>query len=248
MVLTDNLVHYYSLEGNSNDAVGSANGSDTVIVYNALYGKISQGALFVRLSSSIITTSSADNVGTAASIQCWFKSTATGALQALMSMKNANISFRIELTTDGTIRGYSEDSNHDSTTTVSSSSGYNDGNWHHVVFVRVSINSYILYVDGSQVDTGGGAQSGNHNGSNVQIGGAQSDYYDGSLDECGYWSRALSATEVGQLYNGGAGLAYPLTVVSGPANLKSLDTNVKANIKSYNTNLIANVKSINTNV
>ncbi len=34
---------------------------------------------------------------------------------------------------------------------------------------------------------------------------------------------------------------------SGPTNLKSLDTNLKANIKSYNTNLIANVKSINTN-
>ncbi len=34
---------------------------------------------------------------------------------------------------------------------------------------------------------------------------------------------------------------------SGPTNLKSLDTNVKANIKSYNTNVIANIKSINTN-
>lgn len=34
---------------------------------------------------------------------------------------------------------------------------------------------------------------------------------------------------------------------AGPANLKSLDTNVKANIKSYNTNLLANIKSINTN-
>jgi len=36
-------------------------------------------------------------------------------------------------------------------------------------------------------------------------------------------------------------------IASGPANLKSLDTNVKANIKSYNTNVIANIKSINTN-
>ena len=35
--------------------------------------------------------------------------------------------------------------------------------------------------------------------------------------------------------------------VTGPANLKSLDTNVKANIKSYNTNVLANIKSINTN-
>ena len=38
-----------------------------------------------------------------------------------------------------------------------------------------------------------------------------------------------------------------VAVASGPANLKSLDTNVKANIKSYNTNVLANIKSIDTN-
>lgn len=39
----------------------------------------------------------------------------------------------------------------------------------------------------------------------------------------------------------------PFPAPSGPTNLKSLDTNVKANIKSYNTNVLANIKSINTN-
>lgn len=34
---------------------------------------------------------------------------------------------------------------------------------------------------------------------------------------------------------------------SGPTNLKTLDTNVKANIKAYNTNVLANIKSVNTN-
>lgn len=34
---------------------------------------------------------------------------------------------------------------------------------------------------------------------------------------------------------------------SGPANLKSLDSNVKSNIKSFNSNVIANIKSINAN-
>jgi hypothetical protein len=34
---------------------------------------------------------------------------------------------------------------------------------------------------------------------------------------------------------------------SGPVNLKSYNTNLKANIKSINTNSIANVKSLNTN-
>ncbi len=35
--------------------------------------------------------------------------------------------------------------------------------------------------------------------------------------------------------------------VSGPANLKTYNTNVKANIKTIDTNVIANVKSLNTN-
>jgi hypothetical protein len=35
---------------------------------------------------------------------------------------------------------------------------------------------------------------------------------------------------------------------SGPANLKSYNTNLKANIKTINTNAIANCKSLNTNV
>jgi len=36
--------------------------------------------------------------------------------------------------------------------------------------------------------------------------------------------------------------------ISGPANLKSYNTNLKANIKTINTNAIANVKSLDTNV
>lgn len=46
---------------------------------------------------------------------------------------------------------------------------------------------------------------------------------------------------------GGIAFSIAPAVASGPTNLKSLDTNVKANIKSYNTNVIANIKSINTN-
>jgi hypothetical protein len=41
---------------------------------------------------------------------------------------------------------------------------------------------------------------------------------------------------------------YALWATSGPANLKSYNTNLKTNIKSINTNLITNVKSLDTNV
>jgi hypothetical protein len=47
---------------------------------------------------------------------------------------------------------------------------------------------------------------------------------------------------------GGIAVEIKAATASGPANLKSLDTNVKSNIKSINTNLIANCKSYNTNV
>jgi hypothetical protein len=46
----------------------------------------------------------------------------------------------------------------------------------------------------------------------------------------------------------GAVLEIVYSVASGPANLKSYNTNLKANIKSINTNVIANVKSLNTNI
>lgn len=46
----------------------------------------------------------------------------------------------------------------------------------------------------------------------------------------------------------GVAASFAPAAASGPANLKSYNTNLKANIKSVNTNLIANVKSLNTNV
>lgn len=36
-------------------------------------------------------------------------------------------------------------------------------------------------------------------------------YMDGRIDEVGFWKRALTAAEITQLYNGGAGLSYPFS-------------------------------------
>jgi hypothetical protein len=59
----------------------------------------------------------------------------------------------------------------------------------------------------------------------------------------------IDATQtVSEPYKRAFAVALTLYVPSGPANLKSYNTNLKANIKSIDTNLIANVKSLNTNV
>jgi hypothetical protein len=62
----------------------------------------------------------------------------------------------------------------------------------------------------------------------------------GSLSQAANWTGT-------QQYAANA-LAIAPFVATGPNNLKSYNTNLKANIKSVNTNLIANVKSVNTNV
>jgi hypothetical protein len=41
---------------------------------------------------------------------------------------------------------------------------------------------------------------------------AAADYWDGLIDEVGFWKRVLTADERTTLYNGGNGLAYPFTV------------------------------------
>ena len=86
--------------------------------------------------------------------------------------------------------------------------------WDHAVYVKEG-NTMRIYVNGQLVATG--AYSGSYDGLNVNyfsdtdlIMGINPWGYPliGMLDEVGCWSRALSASEVEQLYNYGDGLAY----------------------------------------
>lgn len=77
-----------------------------------------------------------------------------------------------------------------------------------------------------------------------------------TVDDATFWdsnasvgsagSYSLSWTGSVAITGGGIGVGIAPTS-SGPANLKTYNTNAKANIKSIDTNLIANVKTLNTN-
>lgn len=126
------------------------------------------------------------------------------------------------------------------------------GNWYHIVVTYdASAGAGKVYVNGSLLSSPTGyATSINTNTTDFALGGYPSvafvTYWDGLIDEVGIWSTVLSGTDVTTIYNSGSGIPYELA--SGPANLKSYNTNLKANIKTINGNPIANVKSLNTNV
>ena len=93
-----------------------------------------------------------------------------------------------------------------------------DGNWHFIVmWYDTTSRTLNLRLD----NAAGLGETGTATGTSTlpstlidfqigarQFGGAQ-DYFDGLIDEVGFWRRVLTPAERTTLYNGGAGLTYP---------------------------------------
>lgn len=103
--------------------------------------------------------------------------------------------------------------------TIISPSSYNDGNWHFVTATRQEAAGVItLYVDGTQVATTSGTATTSRTAPTL-IGLGRNDcvttgVYTGALDDIIAYGRALSSTEVTNLYNYYSGIALPLKWLS----------------------------------
>ncbi len=252
MALTDNLAVYYKLDetsGNGADSVGSntmvisnaTNASDGIINYCVSYSGNAN-------SYSQITT----NLGTLwdgnFSVSMWIKPTTLDGTNGDVLLYPGDRNGQFYIQGGSVFKMYMYDG---SVKLTAGNTTPSNGNWYYVVFVRTGTSTGKIYVNGSD-DTSATAVMGTGNTLTDTLRlacntGNTAANFNGRIDEVGIWSRALSSTEVTTLYNGGAGLQYPFSSPSGPTNLKSLNTNLKANIKSVNTNLLANIKSINTN-
>jgi hypothetical protein len=98
--------------------------------------------------------------------------------------------------------------------------------WHMLTYTWNGA-TIALYVDGSSSATVSGASTQTGTSTSIGTGNYFNIGKEGSnagreasikIDETGVWSRALSTSEITQLYNSGAGLAYPFgTTVTGDA-------------------------------
>jgi hypothetical protein len=90
------------------------------------------------------------------------------------------------------------------------------GAWHNlVVSYTASSGSASFYVDGSFINTATGLETSIANctsafmiGAQGAGGGSPAGYFNGSIDEVGVWSKALSDSEAESLYNLGYGFEY----------------------------------------
>jgi hypothetical protein len=120
--------------------------------------------------------------------------------------------YRLNMNGSGTVGAYIESGDGD--TWVGSAGGtkvVSDNIWHHVAAVFNRTGNMIVYIDGiqdSSVDISGETAS-LANGNNLQIGRrVPGTYFEGLMDDVRVYNRALSATEVQQLFGSQAFTRY----------------------------------------
>lgn len=198
--LSNGLVSYYKLDGNSNGSVGN-NGVDTSVSYSA--GKLNNGADFNGTTSLIaITPTSLLNASTARiTASCWVKINVSSDAIFFIKHYTGNAGSYYFSTASGKLTA----SSLGGIGNVAALANYSTGVWYHLCLVWKSNVSLDFYIDGvlQGTDTTPGAIPDNTNG-NLQFGKYSTfNAINGSLDEIGIWNRALSSTEITALYGGG---------------------------------------------
>ena len=232
MALTDNIISYYKLDGNSNDSVGSNDGSDTSITYSDANGIINNGAGF-NGSSSVISVGDIDS--NYLTVSAWVKQVVGEPTAFVYKWYDGTIrSYRL----DATAGKYRWEISRDGLETlqVRSTTDYDDGSWVHLV--GTYDGTYLkIYYNGSLETTSSTLSGTIYNNSESTTIGITA--FEGAIDEVGIWSRAITSTEVTALYNSGSGF-QPIF-----SSIKSINGLAKASIKSRNGLAIADIKSIN---
>lgn len=212
--LINGLTNYWRFDGNSKNSFGGLDGSyETNISYNSSYGKFNQGVRLDVDDSQIqfepsTTLISGTNDFT---LSFWIKKLQTGDGGDIISRTNPGAycweliyyqpTDSIMLLINNTVQIFQ-------TTKISL-----DTNWHLLVITR-SGSTWTLYDNGNSVSTSISSVSIN-TGSIMTLGkdvGSLSFSIHMYIDEIGIWNRAITPSEVTNLYNGGNGLSYPYSI------------------------------------
>ena len=237
-VPSDGLVGYWPFDGNANDESGNGNDgtvTDAILTadrysnansaYNFDYAGYANGALddmiYIAHNNSFNTSG--------LTVSCWFKPTAWSypgnpGSQAVFKRVETGYStppgefWYIVFTDDGTLIGGVSDDNQGGTNIVSNAGDISLNNWYNVVLTYDG-QTEKLYLDGVLVGSQTGTNllsvqgnSGLSFGVSLQANGYWRPF-NGDIDDSGIWNRALSESEIQQIYSS---CTTPITLNSIP--------------------------------
>lgn len=211
------MISYWKLDessGNAADSVGSNTGTN-VGTTTFSTGKVNNGS--VHNGSSQYFTLPTIGSNTNFSINLWAKGSADPAGDEALIATNdclvmfSGANFYVQAWVDrngtaGTNKAYT------------SSSDVNDLTQWHMYTVTAAGSTYKKYIDGLEVgtfsiDSPGNSFAASRIGNARRTSGtpAETYFFNGTLDEVGYWSRAITADEIRTLYNSDRANQYNFT-------------------------------------
>lgn len=244
--LTDNNTAYWTLDNTLVDATGNGytltnNGA------NFITGKINEG-LNLNFAEADYLETGVSNIGSSSyTLNIWAiaddtthqkimsKDLASGSNREFQMNFDSNSFQFIMWVETGTVYSYDYLMTHSTFQMIS-------------IVVNDSANNFKMYVNGALVHTEPISTTSSprfNTAAPLYIGNAVSTYFDGKIDEPSIWGRALSDSEILELYNSGNGSQYPY---APPAPAQSIEfTNISlVNNSIYNSNFTIQINLTNT--
>lgn len=215
MALTDNLVSYYKMED-----VTDSKGNNTLTNSNCTFG-------VGKINSAVITNGSSANLTTAVNINgdftisMWYNPTALSIYQGLYNdwgvADKKNLFLYIY--NDNSLQFNRGNGSTNQGTALTFTPSFSTLTWYHIAITQNG-TSVIMYVNGISVASQTATYTGGITSQVSYIGSKQGggDWSNGKIDEMGFWSRALTASEIATLYNDGEANAYPMLLASTRLN------------------------------
>jgi hypothetical protein len=240
--LTDNLVAYWKLDeasGTRADSVGSNTLTDINTVTSAT-GKINNAGQFTKSNNEALSIANNTDVQLGDidwTVTAWVYldsepgqmdiiSKATGFSTGTREFELMYLSDRFVLNTGGFISPVATADNFGA---VSTSTWYFIVAWHDAAgnTINISVNN------GTANSTATSGSFGTQGSGEFTIGSYNANQttlwtYDGRIDEVGLWKRVLTSQERTDLYNSGAGFAYPFTATPTGSPVLILKGNIAA--------------------
>jgi hypothetical protein len=215
--LTTGLRAWFNFESSAVDELATYDGTTSGSPAYAA-AKIGNGIDLESGSSQYVSIPSTAFPWTAElSISMWVKFETTTGAQSFMMVSPTSGSTGFWLYHDGTNLKFAKNQGAQDVTYAYT----RDTNWHHIVGVSGASRGLEIWLDGTRVgqDTGDTASIGNPSqpvylGAYRDGGGVNGFYLDGLVDLVGIWGKAITSTEITDLYNAGTGNAYRTQAVT----------------------------------
>lgn len=214
--LLDGLVSYYKCDDNAAnttvlDSHGNNNGTASDITTNLHVTGHIEGAFNLDGNSDYFDTFKVPSG--AFSISMWVNSDSFSGNARIFDSKPAGVNRGFRIYCPSGVMNVNVYDGANASTVVSSTALSTSAGWQHVVITSNSSGDLNVYLDNLNVGSNstGNAHAAALDSTVCRFGANQvlGDFFDGQFDEIAIFDKELSSTEVSELNNSGAGLAYP---------------------------------------